>query len=443
MRSYPNDRRIKNVWTLHQYATPPRATGLVRPFYLGCGIIKSGYANTIFASAFFHFSGHYHGDKRRLYEIECAEGEPAFVYVRSIAYKGNGLTRVMNMISFVVNLLRATRRYAKQYGKPDLIYASSAPPTVILAGRILAWRYRAPLVGEVRDLWPETLFNYGSIKPQSALGRLLVAGERWLYRQCDELIFTFEGGRDYIVEKGWDKAGKKSIALSHIHYINNGVSIDEFDKQANEFRCTDPDLENNEIFKVVYTGSIRRVNNIGILIDAAAIIQASGSAGIRFLIWGDGNEREQLEKRCRDEGIRNVRFKGRVEKKYVPYIVRNADVNVNHLQMSPMLRYGWSQNKNFEYFAAGKPVLWTFQPAYGIIEENHMGAVSKNPSPEAIAESILKLYALSAGERAEMGENARRTAYSFDYQTLSEKLERVFDSVGRNHFDNDGEPYER
>src|SRR5699024_1974525 len=134
------------------------------------------------------------------------------------------------------------------------------------------------------------------------------------------------GGKDYIVNNNWEK----DVPLQKIHHINNGVVIDLFDKNSKKFIPIDDDLNSDEYKNVVYTGSIRKVNNIGLLLDAAKIIQQQGQNDIRFLIYGDGNERDMLEQRCLDEQINNVIFKGHVERKYIPAILKKSHINIVH-----------------------------------------------------------------------------------------------------------------
>ena len=42
-----------------------------------------------------------------------------------------------------------------------------------------------------------------------------------------------------------------------------------FDENRARYTVQDPDLEDPSVFKVVYTGSIRKVNHLGLLLDAA------------------------------------------------------------------------------------------------------------------------------------------------------------------------------
>ena len=135
---------------------------------------------------------------------------------------------------------------------------------------------------------------------------------------------TWEGGKDYIIEKGW----AKEIDLSKIKHISNGVVIDAFDKCSEDYKIIDVDLDNKDYKNVVYAGSIGKVNNLGMLLDAAKIIQKQGVKDIRFLIYGFGDEGKKLRKRCEEENIDNVIFKGRVEKKFVPSILKKAYINI-------------------------------------------------------------------------------------------------------------------
>jgi len=50
----------------------------------------------------------------------------------------------------------------------------------------------------------EAIFAVSNLKEKSIIGRLLTAGEHWIYKRADALIFTKEGDTDYIKEKGWD-----------------------------------------------------------------------------------------------------------------------------------------------------------------------------------------------------------------------------------------------
>ena len=201
-----------------------------------------------------------------------------------------------------------------------------------------------------------------------------------------------------------------------------------FDRNSNEYCLNDSDLESNNYKNIVYAGSIRKVNNIGMLLDVAKIIQNKGYNQIRFLIYGLGNELEMLKKRCKDEGINNVLFKGRVEKKYIPYILKRAYVNILHNTSTTLNKYGQSQNKLFEYLAAGRCIVQTYSTGYNIIKKYNCGLTTKKQNAEEIAKVVIEAC-MNEEMNKLMGQNARLAAFEFDYKVLTSKLISIIDDI--------------
>jgi glycosyltransferase involved in cell wall biosynthesis len=235
---------------------------------------------------------------------------------------------------------------------------------------------------------------------------------------------TWEGGKDYIINQKWEK----DIDLAKIKHISNGVVIETFDSNIKENHVIDKDLDDKNYKNVVYAGSIRRVNNLGLLLDAAKIIQDKGHTDIRFLIYGSGDESKILKKRCFDEDIQNVLFKGRVEKKYVPSILKRAYVNILHNSSTSLDQYGQSQNKFFEYLAAGKCIVQTYSTGYSICEKANCGISASVQTADEVAKAII--LACSDEEKNQlMGKNAREAAFEYDFNRLTKKLISIIDSI--------------
>ena len=108
-------------------------------------------------------------------------------------------------------------------------------------------------------------------------------------------------------DRKWYKEQGGKLNREHVNYINNGVDLHDFDAFKSEHILEDEDLRNDSIKKVIYIGSIRFANNVGSLIDAAKRLQ--DLENVKILIYGNGDDRPMLEKRCKDEGISNVVFK--------------------------------------------------------------------------------------------------------------------------------------
>ena len=417
---------MRRFWIFNHYATTPLTGPLLRHFYFAEYLKEKGIETTVFAANELHQTGGCVDTHGKPYLRTEEEGVP-FVFVKTSKYEGNGISRVKNMVSFFLGLLKISKGYAKQYGKPDVIMGSSAHPLTSIAGILVARRFRVPAIVEVRDLWPEAIFSFGKVKMNSLVGRLLSAGEKWMYVHADAIVFTKEGDVDHIKEMGWDKDHGGKIDLAKCHYINNGVNLKDYYASIEKDILKDPDLEDDS-FKVVYTGTVRPVNNVGNLLDTAKLLK--DKKDIKFLIFGGGSELEKLEKRVQDEHIDNVIFKGFVEKKYIPYILSRSSVNVlNYSQANYNWSRGNSSNKLFEYMASGKPIISTVKMGYCILDKYQCGLSLDECTPKALAEQILKIHDMPEEAYAQMAENAKNGAKDFDFPVLTRKLYQVIKSV--------------
>jgi len=249
--------------------------------------------------------------------------------------------------------------------------------------------------------------------------------ERKMFEASDRLVFTMPGGADYVREIGLDP--------SKADYINNGIVLKNFYNDVKNNNFIDEDLSNPNIFKVVFTGAIGRANDLGRFIRAFEIIKKEGYDDIKFLIFGDRGEKEELEAYCKEKGIENVIFKGRVNKSEVPSILTQSDLQVLSLANLPSLfKYGLSPNKLFEYLAAGKPVISNGECGYDLLEENKCGKTVKGDSIEDMANGILFFYDLFKNNREEYDvycENALNLVKEFDFSVLTDRLEDTFRKI--------------
>ncbi|GAA5415786.1 hypothetical protein Pryu01_00818 [Paraliobacillus ryukyuensis] len=412
----------QNVWIWNHYATNMFFDQAGRHYWFAENLIKEGYKPVIFCASTNHFSDNHVDTQGDMYSMDSLNNIP-FVFVNTPTYKGNGKKRILNMISFYKGLIKTARAYAKLNGKPDIIIASSVHPLTLVAGLKVAKKLGVPCICEVRDLWPESIVAYGSLKRNSMIAKLLYQGEKWIYKKTNSIVMTWAGGSQYIADQGWDK----QVDLNKVKHISNGVIIDSFDKNAEENKINDLDLENKNHKNLVYAGSIRKVNNLGLLLDAAKLVQEKDQQ-IRFLIYGSGDEKENLENRCKKENINNVIFKGRVEKKLVPSILTRSYANILHNSSTSLDKYGQSQNKFFEYMAAGRCIIQTYTTGYSILEKYNCGVSAVKQSPEEIAKTILK--ACKDDKKAMlMGQNARIAAQDFDFGNLTNELIEIIENV--------------
>ncbi len=399
-----------NVWLINHYAVPPKYYPLARQTNFAKHLMAMGHEVTIFAASTVHNSDKNLITDRSRFREETVDGVH-YVYIKCVDYQNNGLKRIYNMCEFAWKLPGV----CKKFPKPDAIVATSMPPMSCAAGVKLARKYKCKGVAEIADLWPESIVAYGIAGPKNPAVVLLRILEKWIYKKADAVVFTMENAYQYIKEQGWEK----QIPESKVFYVNNGIELSLFRYNRDNFTLEDSDLDNKDIFKVVYTGSIRQVNNLGLLLDVAKKIK---DPKVRFLIWGDGDELPDLEKRVADEKIDNVVFKGRVGKEFVPGIVSRADLNIAHNTPSPIFRYGISFNKLFDYLAAGKPVLSDFPCGHNPAVIGKAGIEVTEPTAENIADAVMAFANMDAEQYRLYSENALATSEQYSFEALTKKL---------------------
>lgn len=175
---------------------------------------------------------------------------------------------------------------------------------------------------------------------------------------------------------------------------------------------------------IVYTGSVRKVNRLEYMLDIAKYFAGTN---VYFLIWGQGNERERLEKKAREEGIVNIKFKGHAEKNKIPSILSQADFLFLHFEYKPLVKYGYSPNKLFDYFAAQKPIISDVDCKYELVRSNQVGIVVPNDDAEMASRFIKEM--IENKENLELYKrNIAEVVKQYDFANLTKKLESLIAS---------------
>ncbi len=399
-----------------------------RHYWIAEQLLKDGYEPVVFGCNInYESKDDYFPSSRKWTVQHSPEGIP-FVSIKSCHYRDNGISRIANMVIFSANLLSTAKEYAVKYGAPDVVYASSVHPLTVFAGEQIARHFKVPCIGEARDLWPETLVAYGALDKNSTVGKLLYSGEKLMYRRADAMVFTMEGAPDYIREHRWDKENGGPIDMNRVYHINNGVDVEQFDRNIQVFPYEDPDLDNPDTFCAVYTGSVRRANNLGLLLDAMDYLR--DLENLKILIWGKGYEIEALQKRAAEMGLSDrFIFKGYVNKQYIPSILSKSDCNLMHWERSSVNDYGYDYNKLFEYLAAGKPVFSTIRSGHSLLINKNCGIETDGPTPKDFADGLRRIYNMSPEEKAEWGRRARNAAGDYDFKVQTKVLEDIIESL--------------
>ena len=393
------------------YGQQPPLNTMRRYHYWARELVKRGYDVTIIAASALHNTAI---DFIREYGTDSTICEGVnYKYIDTPQYTGNGLGRMKNMLKFCLGLKR---------------YSNILPDIVIVCEAYLYSFARKvfkgiPLITDTADLWPESIVEYADFSRFNPIIKYLYCIEKKAYLESDALIFSMEGGIDYVREQKY----ANKIDYSKIFHINMGCDIKQKDKELEGIYFNlgwDPSE-----FNIVYCGSIRQANQVQQICAAAKIIQEKGFNDIKFQIYGNGDDLDMLRKYVIDNGIKNVCFYGRIEKEKIPFILSNGKANILTYKHVPLMKYGGSQSKLFDYLASGRPIICNAKFGYNLIERYNCGVVAEDQSAIALANAIEKLYRMDETALIEMGKRARKVAEMYDQPILVDKLEEVFKYV--------------
>lgn len=403
----------KTIWIWNHYATNTIFDRGGRHYWMAEFLIKNGFDVYIFCASTVHNSTDKIDTKGNRY-IEYVVDGIKYIVINTPDYNGNGLARILNMITFFLKLKGVAKSISEKNGNPDTIIASSVHPLTCVAGIQTSRALNTKCISEIRDLWPKSITAYTKHTDHEILIRAMYKMEKWIYMKSDFIIFTFSGGYDYICDQGW----QQDIPKDKIRYINTGVNMQLFDYNLSHYEYCDDDYDDDSFFRVVYTGSIRSVNSIKWLVDAAKLAKLD-LPKVRFFIFGDGDERASLERIVKDYKLNNVFFKGKVSKQYIPGILVKANLLVISLLQTDILKYGESWNKLFEYMASGNPIISTGYSE--IIKEEGIGDIIKGDSEHALA-AINKYLNMGYNERKEMKNKILESSKKYDCRILMQGI---------------------
>lgn len=402
------------IWIVNYYTNPtcsnPRYLEFAKHFMAAGHEVLTFYAN---------FKG---DESAPLFQRKTVNGLD-FVEVKAPHYVGNGVARMKSIFSFAWLI----KKHCKEFDRPDVILHNVHAPfdaPIVLAARKLKCKY----VSEVWDLWPDNFANFGMISCKNPAMKLFYRIERWIYDHADERVFTLAGATAYLKGKGWTTETGGKIDLSKVHYINNGLDLDQFDKDKLAFPREDADINDPSLTKIIYLGAISKANNVKALIDAAALMQ--DMPNYRFFIYGNGTFRSELEQYVMDKQINNVVFKEtQIPLEECAWVVSQAMVNIMNYEKG-FGYMGVSSGKMFQYLAAGKPIVCNVDIAYdNVIKDNNLGVCRDLDTAEEFAMAIRSLVEQPQASYDAMCERVREVAKRFDYKVLAARELEIIESL--------------
>ena len=412
--------RQKTVWIVNHYATNAQRDGRSgRHDQLASHLAQHGWHSVVVAASTDHPSGRQTLRRFRLRE-RWSGPHHEFLWLRGVGYDGNGALRVLDILSFTVLLLLpgSTRRLPR----PDVVIGGSVHPLAAWAAGVVARRLGVPFIYEPRDLWPESLIQYGAIAAQSVVARLLRHIERRTVSMAGLVVSPLRGAGRYYAERGLPRP---------FLWVSNGVTPapahDVVDTGTSDGARRDDDR-----FEIAYLGSMGQANALGPVLEAfEAAAGRPGGERLVLRMVGTGPARAELQRRA--AGGRHadrVVFDGHVPQSRAREIGRAADCLVVNLHPIDLYRHGTSLNKFFEYLMLGKPIVVGTSVDDDVVTDAGAGIKVAGSDVEGLAAAMLTMAATPAARLAEMGGRGRaHVLRHYRYAVLAERLGEGLDAV--------------
>ena len=393
------------LWIINHYAAVPTQPGGTRHYGLAAELNRLGHETVLIAANFNHDTRSYTDLQPGTVSHQNVEGVP--IVWLPVPSHGGYARRLWNMFVFAwrVRFAKAVR----QLPRPDLIFGSTLTLFAAFASLRMARRLRIPFVLEVRDVWPQTLIDFG-VSRYHPLVLLFGALERYLYRESDAIVTLLPGSVKHIRTRG---AQSKPVV-----WLPNGVDLKLMQQPTH--RRPKP------TFDVVYAGSHSIGDALESVIQAAAIIEKQGRNNIRFRLIGNGPSKLSLKRQVEQMGLCNVTFEAPVAKQEVYIALAQADILLATLQAVGVYRFGISLNKLYDYMAVARPVIFAGLAFNDPVSDACCGITIPPEDPQALATAIRQIARMSPEQRWEMGQRGRRYVEEHhDFSKLAVKLERV------------------
>ena len=311
--------------------------------------------------------------------------------------------RSLNYTSFMVS---AAIVGSLRLPRPDVIVATSPQLLCAAAGYLLAERFRAPLVMEVRDLWPESLVAVGASGSRSLLVGGLERLAKGLYRRASHIVTVTESQREVIVRAG--------IPPERVSVVPNGVDRPFFDAGAAPSDAAVAPADKR--FVVTYIGTIGMAHHLETLLEAAA--QLREDPRFLFRIVGEGARRRALEAQARSAGLANVEFCGQRPRGEVARWIADSSACAVLLRQNDVFRTV-VPSKMLEIMAVGRPILLGVEGEARALLDRAGAGVAFEPENAAQLAATIRALAADPARSTQLGENGRRFAAR---EFLREKL---------------------
>lgn len=183
------------------------------------------------------------------------------------------------------------------------------------------------------------------------------------------------------------------VRSNRVHVVRNGIDLAPFDDAASSQRSA------SAPFTIGLVGRLAPEKGVDIFLRAAKLVLAEQPA-VRFVVIGDGPDREQLQALIAELGLAsNAALLGRQDGMSQVYASLDVMVSASRQEGMPIAL--------LEGMASRRPVVATVVGEVpSLIRDGETGLLVQPNDPDALAQAMLRLVE-DSGLRGRLGESAR------------------------------------
>lgn len=293
----------------------------------------------------------------------------------------------------------------------DFIICESPPLFLGISAYVISRSRKAKLIFNVSDLWPESAEKLQIINNKTLLG-LAYRLEAFLYKRSVMVSGQTQG----IVRNINDR-----FPNVNTYWLPNGVDFKMFapEKADDAWRKAKGFADSD--FILMYAGVLGHAQGLEIIIDAAEKLRSY--TDIKFIIMGDGPEKDKLHDLKNTRQLDNVLFEPNTPRHLMPSVISSINAAIIPLKKLDIF-LGAIPSKVFEPLAYGKPILLGVDgEARDLFINKGKGGLYFEPeNADALATAILNLYKDRTLAHSLGASGAEYVKNNFDRQKITSNL---------------------
>ena len=271
--------------------------------------------------------------------FEVIQGVRVFRIQRRVVDETGPLSYLIKLLLFFFRSawILAVRHLREPY---QIIHVHSVPDFEVFA-TVVPRLFGARVILDIHDIVPEFYASKFNVKESSIIFWLLVFLERLSIAYCNHVIISND--------LWYEKIVRRSVRAEKCTALINYPDLSIFSRRPR------PDARTDD-FVMCYPGTLNSHQGVDVAIDAVSLLRDQ-APNLKFLIIGDGPDREKLKSMVRQRNLEECVFlKGFIPMEQVAEILSTVDLGVVPKRSNSFGNEAFS-TKIMEFMAMNVPVV--------------------------------------------------------------------------------------